>query len=598
MKKALSLLLCMSLAFGMTACSSKKTDDQNPNDENNGAVSAESNFNAGTYSATVPGRNGDLTVEVEVTDEKIVRVEVTNHVETPGLCDGAVTDIPQAIIDSQSIAVDTISGATVTSEAVIAAATEALLAAGAKKEYIEENKADKKEAQAVEYTADVVVAGGGCAGLTTAIEAANAGAKVILIEKLAMLGGSTARSGGKIQAAGTELQKENGIEDSVEQYIAYLDEVYNGKADKEFTDFYATHSAETYNWLVEQGVEFKDHIVQVHPSITPFRIHETAEGTGAGITNVLADKARELGVEIIMNTPATELIIKDGTIVGLKATNSNEDDITINADSVILATGGYDQNKELMAEMAPSFVGGATNVSEGNTGDAIYMVKEAGANIIKNDLTVGLVFDLSATQFLPYNTFEEVGLLVNTDGERFMNEFEFMFKRTRRVLNSNGVPELYYILDQSKYNEMFEYAIEAGKMFKADTIEELAEMIGMNPETLRATVDRYNELSNKGVDEDFGKQSEYMNALSSEGPYYASHFTLITSGSFGGPQISMQGEVINTDGNVIPGLYAAGECASGQMFGYEYPGSGTAIQAFVTFGRVTGTTAAKYALSK
>lgn len=597
-KKFLCLALSFTLVFSMAGCSSKKKTEESGSTTPTPTetVGNSANFKSGTYTATVPGRNGDLTVSVTVTDEKIESVEVTNHSETPGLCDGAVTEIPKEIVNSQSIAVDTISGATVTSEAVIEAAKQALLEAGASLEYISENKAEKVEAQSVEYTTDVVIAGAGCAGLSAAIEAAQAGAKVILVEKLAMVGGSTSRSGGKIQAAGTDLQKENGIEDSTEQYIEFLDTVYNGLADKKFTDYYASHSVETFDWLVEQGVEFKDHIVKVHPSIEPYRIHETSEGTGAGITNVLAKKAEELGVEIMLNTPALSLIQKDGKVVGIKATNNNEDDITIHADSVLLATGGYDQNKELMAEMAPSFVGGITNVSEGNTGDAITMVKDVNANIIKNDLTVGLVFDLSATQFLPYNTFEEVGLMVNTDGERFMNEYEFMFKRTRRVLNSNGVPELYYILDSSKYTEAFEHAISAGKMFKADTIEELAEKIGVKPETLRATVDRYNELSEKGNDEDFCKQSEYMNALSSEGPYYASHFTLITSGSFGGPEISMQGEVINTKGEVIEGLYAAGECASGQMFAYEYPGSGTAIQAFVTFGRVAGQSAAAHAL--
>lgn len=585
MKKLGKLVLSFLMVASLAACSSSSDD---------------LTYKAGTYSSTVKGHNGDLTVEVIVSETNIDSVKVTSHDETLGLSDAAINDIPQIIVDHQSLAVDTMAGATITSKAVLEATEKALEQADANIKALKAKEIAEAKGEKVTKDTDVLVIGAGIAGLAAAVEAAEAGADVILIEKMPVLGGSTARSGGKIQAANTSLQQAAGIEDSWEAFADYLYEVSHYQADKAFLDKVAMESAENIEWLIERGVVFDEEIIPVHPTITPYRIHNPVEHIGAGFTYPLEAKLKEYGVEILVNTTAESFITdNNGVVVGAKATNNNNDDITFNAASVVLATGGFDKNEDLVAEMLPEYVGGMTNVSEGNTGDGINMVKEVGANILKSTAAVALVFDLSASQLLGYDEqFDYSGLFVNTDGERFMDESEFMFKRTRRVLNSNGVPELYYILDESDYKPGFDYAIDAGRMFKADTIEELAEMINIDADVLLATVKRYNDLAATGTDSDYNKRSDYMRTISETGPYYASHFTLITSGTFGGPEINLEAEVISTEGAVIEGLYAAGEVASAQFFSEEYPGSGSAISCFLTFGREAGRNAAARALAK
>ncbi|NLC65968.1 MAG: FAD-dependent oxidoreductase [Clostridium sp.] len=579
MKKTLSFMVVAILALSMFAgCGSKDSPE----------TGAEGLYTAGTYTGEADGHNGKVKVEVEVDAEKILSVKVLENEETEGIADPAIENIPAKIVADQTLAVDTVAGATVTSEAILLAVEEALKEAGADIDALKAKKSDDKDGEKITKDVDLVVVGAGIAGLAATLEAINNGANVILLEKMPAAGGSTIRSGGKILGANTKWQKEKGIEDTAEQFSEYLMEVGENKVDKDFIDLIANKSAENLNWLEENGVEFEPDVEALHSSIKPDRGHWTANDSGAGFTQPLEAKIKEEGGEILYETPATSLIEKDGKVVGVMAENADGDEITINAKAVILATGGFTRNEDMVKEYFPSAGNITTNVGDGNTGDGILMGKEVGAELIMNDAGINLA--LNNPTYYGYGE-EAKGLFVDPSGERFMDESKFHFTRTRIMMDLD-IDNCWYVFDENTFNDRVAGALEAGTAVEADSIEELAEKMEADPVKLKSTLDKYNEMSKAGEDTDFGKSADFMNAVE-EGKFYAAHMTMSNSGTHGGLKIDIDGKVIDTKGDVIPGLYAAGEVASGQILYKEYTGSGTAIISILTFGRQAGKSAAE-----
>lgn len=587
-KKLAALFLATTLSFSLVACSGNGAE----NTQNAGDA-----FKAGTYTAEVKGHNGPVTIEVTVDGTSIKEVKAVSHKESPGISDPAFNKIPTAIVDGQTLAVDTVSGCTVSSNAILQGAEEALVQAGANIEALKVKKEISKEVKEITEETDVVIAGGGIAGLTAAIEAANSGAKVILVEKTAICGGSTSRSGGKILAAGTEQQKANGIDDNAALFAEYMISKGEGQVDEEKLTYVADQSVENFEWMEENGVIFNDNIEPLHVDLKPYRGHYVltgggmTDGKGVEMIEPFVKKAEELGVTILLETPANELIInEEGAVTGLKCIDADGNNLTINADSVILATGGFDSNEELMDKYIPNINPVYKNSNPANTGDGLLMAEKAGAEIVAGGGAISLYLDLNA------GTYEPSGLYVDATGERFMNENEFWFQRTKRVLDRKQ-DKIFYITDEAGYTAGFENGIKNNKIFKADSLAELAELAGIDATQLEATAARYNELCAKGVDEDFGKKAEFMKSIE-KGPFYAVTMEPTISGTLGGPLTNMKSQVLNTNKEVIKGLYAAGEVANGDLFFQEYPGSGTSIQACVAFGRIAGVEAALEALNK
>ncbi len=555
--------------------------------------SSKASYKAGSYTAEAKGHNGNIKVEVIVDEESIKEVKVLEHKETKGVADAALTNIPSEIVKEQTLAVDSISGCTVSSKAVLAAVEDALTQAGGDITALKVKKDKEKVSEKITKETDVVVIGAGIAGLSAAIEAADNGAKVILLEKMPSVGGSTIRSDAKILAAESSIQKAAGIEDTAEDFADFLMEIGEGKVDKDFINLIANNSAENIEWLMENGVEFQSKIEPLHSYRSPARGHKVKDNTGANLIMPLQDKAKELGVEILLQTPAVSLITEGEKVTGVKAENNNGDDITINANAVILATGGFDRNPELIEKYFPSAGEFTTTVGEGNTGDGLVMGEEVGAQILKND--GGIRLTLNRTTMHGYGEAAD-GLFVTPEGKRFMDEKDFHFRRTR-ILYDLNIEHCFYIFDDSDYNENVGKAIEGGTAFEASNIEELAQKIGADPKVLKDTFERYNELARKGKDDDFNKPAEFLTAIEN-GKLYAVKLSGNTSGTIGGLKITIDGEVLNTKDEVISGLYAAGEVANGQIFYREYPGSGSSIIANLTFGRQAGAAAAKNVLGK
>lgn len=589
MKKLLNMVLVAVMAVSFTACSNDAKEPVTTPEASTGAVS----FTAGTYTGEATGHNGGpLTVEVTVSDDKIENVEVKDHTETYGIGYGLketpVEAIPSQIVEGQTLAVDTVTGATITSAAVVSAVTSALEQAGADVSALKETS-EKAKAEDQTIDADVVILGAGAAGLSAALEASNAGASVVVLEKQGIVGGSTTRSGGKLVAAGTKQQEEAGFTgDTAEDlynYLSSFDTYHEIDADKlhEFTD----HALEDVQWLEGLGVDVIN-VEPIHSSITPWRVLNTkggggqVSGIGGQITVPLYDAVAKTDTQFIYNCTTDEILMKDGKAVGAKGTMKDGSTVTVNAKGVIIATGGYASNHELGSVYYKNY---STSVPAGNVGDGFTMAEAVGADVYQSKGVQEVA--VSFTCGVGIN--EESGLVVNNKGERVVDEWTYQ-SHVATALRESGSEGGWYIACSNDPNPTVQYGMTLDSTLSAETVEELAEKMGADPETLAATVTRYNELCDKGVDEDFGKPSEYLTKL--EGPYYAIQMNPVLTVTFGGINTDTASHVLDKEGNVIAGLYAAGETAFVGIFGSEYPSCGVAIGSSVHYGRLAGQNAA------
>lgn len=582
------------------------------------SVATELNLTDGTYTATTTSyaeqyglaTAGEMTMVVTISDNKITAIEVPESTDTDVIGQMAFPILTEEVIRTQSLAVDTVSGATVSSNAYMTALKDCITQAGGSDavEVLMNVEIAKEDPVETTYDTDILVIGAGMAGLSAAIEAAGQGANVLLVEKNKVYSSSTTRSVGYVIGAGTDVQEASGIEDTPEAFAEDLYSLYKDEEtlDADLLEMMALGSGEQISWLEEQGVQFDSVIRKSEKGArsTP-RIHTTAGG--GYVTSTLVSAAEKAGVTILMGTPATSLIQEeDGSIVGAKATNDNGDDITINAKSTIVCAGSYTNNQELFEELNPRIdnIGYACGSGDG---DAYNWFVEAGADIVNVEYTQFMYYAYATTitefpEVIPNSPDNPVYdiLLVGGNSERLTAEDNFCFEFTKENWNL-GYNEGYAIVDQEFmdtypifYNDMMTCNVPSdGKPFaySGETAEELAEPLGLDAETLQASIDRYNELCDKGVDEDFGKDSKYMNKL--EGTLYIIRLPQITTDGYTGARINENGQVLDTNGNVINGLFAAGSCADGQVTSVNYYGCGTSLLTCATFGRA----AADYAVS-
>ena len=371
----------------------------------------------------------------------------------------------------------------------------------------------------------------------------------------------------------------------------YLSDIGGVLINQDLLTEFTANALTDLQWLEQLGVKIKD-VEPIHSSLTPNRVHNTlggggmTSGHGGQITVPLTDTYTNADGEIIYQATANELITnEDGDVVGVKATTKDGQAITVNAKSVIMATGGYASNREMMARYTNS-ANYVTSVPAGNVGDGLVMGEAVDAQI----------FDAPGTQtvFLDFYSGvginEEAGLIVTNDGQRVVNEFTYQYHVAEGLIenNSNGG---YYIASANDPYPTVQYATTLDSTLKAESVEELAILMGVDAASLNETITRYNELCDKGSDDDFGKPSEHMNKL--EGTLYALKLQPSVTVTFGGLVTDVNAQVLNNSNEVINGLYAAGEVAFTGLFGTEYPCCGMAIGGAVRFGRTAGINAAK-----
>lgn len=441
----------------------------------------------------------------------------------------------------------------------------------------------------------VIVVGGGASGLSAAISAAENGAKVTLFEKSGALGGAASYSSGALLRAATEGDPEDAdtVEDIYDLWMSTSDEA----TDADLVRFVAKESAKSVDWLEAQGVEmfpvdclFVGKNLMVEQSVY-VEDRTLSSGGGSVMVSILEAKARELGVEIVLNCPATALSTDDqGNVNGVTVQPANGEAKTFLADAVILATGGFGSSQELLNQYASKQLGYGTRfvTAPGNTGDAIAMGTAVGAKThFPEDVALGgyvaaaAGFGLNAT-----------GMNITEDGKRFHDESHHYGMTYVDISKQReaGHTQFWALFDQNNFAEMAEAAVEAGTMVKADTIEALAEQIGVDPATLKDTCDRYTEFAGQD-DPDFGKTAPYMKGMSAA-PFYATRLATISVGTFGGLCINTQAQILDENNHPISNLYGAGACANGSFFAKGYPYSGSCLQYSVTTGIQAGKNAA------
>lgn len=560
MKKFLSLLLCM----GLLLC----------------AVPAMADAADGVYTAAGTGMGGDVNVTVTVEGGKIVSVEVGTHNETPGISDPAIEKIPAAIVEAQSADVAAVSGATVTSEAIKAAVAAAL--AG--------ETAEEATVEIPFEQPDVIVIGAGMSGLSAAVRASQLGANVLVFEQMARIGGSAAVAGGSIVGAETIIEKEAGIEDSIDLLYADFPRLGGeGNFNPEVARKFAERAGTAVDWLdTFVGVNFGERM-PTYGSYEPLnvnRVHfavpengDVSASSGKGGTGFVSALKAKLDEYIaagtaclLMETKVTDIVIEDGVITGVVA-DINGVETVVKAPSTIIATGGYGHNEAWLKEF--NFTNVATSTPASASGSGYDFARKAGAVFTGMDFCTaygGAIPVTGFTKSLAANLYTNPGpIWVGLNGERFADETNADSKLrsdawtaaeenkvfivyTDKAIN----PEMPMITGAADANAALAELIEAGEfVFKADTVEELAQKAGINAEALVKTIETYNADCAAGKDSLFGREANLV--AMEEGPYYAIMtipYVLITSG---GPQINADAQMVNAAGEVIPGAYLAGE---------------------------------------
>lgn len=446
---------------------------------------------------------------------------------------------------------------------------------------------------------DVVIIGAGGGGLSAAIEAHDAGANVILVEKMPFVGGNTARATGGINGAGTVFQKEAGIEDTVE--VHYEDTMKGGEQlnDPELVKFMTSNAADAIHWLTDLGADLSD--VGSLGGASFKRAHRPTGGAPVGdhLVSVLYENTEKRHINTLLNTEATELIYENDKVVGIKATKSvdgKETPYIIKADAVIIASGGFGNNAELYTKYQPQLDGFISTNQPGATGDGIVLAENVGAALV----------DMEQIQIHPTVHTETAGLiteavrgngaiLVNAKGERFTNEMSTRDKVSAAILEQEG-QMAYLIFDQSVRESLkaIEKYVSQGLTVEGETPEALAEAANMDPATLKATIDAWNKAVETQKDEAFGRESG-MEIAFTKAPYYALPIAPGVHHTMGGIKINTDAQVISTEGTPISGLYAAGEVTGG-VHGAERLG-GNALADIIVFGRQAGINAAALAMS-
>jgi flavocytochrome c len=589
--KSMAMLLACIMLFSLVGC------------QKAAPTNSESIFKAGTYTGEADGIHGKVQVEVTVDETKILDVKIASHTETPGISDLAIKNIPADIVKYQTLAVDTVAGASVTSNAIVAAVTQALEKAGANIANLQ-TKPEKAEAsgETIEKQADVIIIGAGGAGLAAAVTAHQKGATVVVIEKMPRAGGNTILSGGAFNAADPGRQSKQGIEDSPEKHFTQTFEGGDKLGNPELVKTLTENAYPALQWLESLGMEFKDEVFTVLGGLWP-RAHKPVKPVGTGFIDTYMSyvEKNSNGIEIMYETRATEIIMENGKAVGVNAEGKDGNVVLKANKGVVVAAGGFGANIEMRDtynKTWPTLTSLKTTNHPGATGDGMLMAEKIGANLIGMDNIQLLPMGDPVTGSLSGNIEQGVEnrIFVNKDGNRFVDEGQRRDVMTKALFEQKDTT-MWVIVDKHSYptgdvknnfNESIDELVAQGRAFKADTLEDLAKQIGANPENLVKAVEEFNKAVEKGGKDALGR-TLFKDKLDSA-PYYAGARVPTVHHTMGGIQINTSAQVLDKDGKIIPGLYAAGETTGG-VHGSNRLG-GNALADMTVFGRIAGESAA------
>lgn len=559
-----------------------------------------------TTQGTGVGKHGDVTVAVTFDSGKIKDIKIVKQQENPVLAAKVFTDLKQHVIDTNSVQLDAISGATFSSKGFLDAVADA-----AKKAGVTLSKADKKaikkavKALPKESSYDVVVIGAGGAGFSAAIEAKNAGANVVLLEKMPAVGGNSLISGAEMNAAKNWVQPKLGINDDSPELHA--EDTYKGgdmKGDMNVIKVMTHNALDAAKWCRDYlGVRFEDDNLFFFGGHSRKRALIPVGHTGTEFITKFQAKADELGIPVITNMKAEELIKdKSGRVVGVKAT-MNGASYTFNAKGgVVLATGGFGANPEMVKKYNPKIDERfKTTDAPGTTGEALYMAERAGAQLVNMGYiqTYPICDPISGVIELIADARFDGAIMLNQEGKRFVEELQRRDVLSEAILKQTG--GYCWVLWNDKIGSIsntvkehpteYEAFTKQGIMATCDDLKCVADFTKIPFDSLKSTVNRVSSMTGKGNDKDFNHRSGLVDMT--QGKYYVIKAVPSVHHTMGGVRINEKAQALTAEGKAIPGLWAAGE-VTGVTHGTNRLG-GNAYTDIIVFGRIAGKAAAEAA---
>lgn len=553
-------------------------------------------YTAGTYTAMAKGMGGEFPVTVTFDENGLTAIEIGDNKETPNLGTIPLEQLPAKIIEKQSVAIDIVSGATITSNALLEAVKDCVAQAGGDIAAWTAKAAAEDIADAEDVYTDIVIVGGGAAGLTAASNAKYNGIEnVVLLEKMAFCGGSTALSGGAMTRSAIEGDPE-GTMTADEMYDYFLTMASKQVAHDQLR-MYVDKSPDTWKWFTSlEGGE------------VTYRFHNTPEnafatypeGKGQGVINVLENEAIKKGVDIRRNHNVTALLTDENDeVVGVQCTNADGAQQKFYAKAVIIASGGFANSEELLKRF------GGTNAgiyverkgAGGANGDGIIMAEKVGAKLVFGDNWDTSGMNNVWNSQVHFYTSQWYGMIINDEGKRFVREdlmLPRIYEEMVNQINANHV-EFHVVMTMEGFEmaggtqAAVDNAVELGELVKYDTIEELAQGIGVPVENLKATIAAYG-----GTNDELGKPEKYAGSLNANGPFYAAPTHPVRSGTMGGIAINTKSEVLDQNDQPIENLYAAGEVANGKFFGNYYYICGNMVMHAMITGQEAGINASEH----
>jgi len=567
-KKAITAFLALTLVFALAACGSKPAPTATPSPASapeteqpvvtDPPVEEETMFTPGTYTASAVGVYGsDVIAAVTVDGEAILSIDVEQN-ETHGLGDDAIYMMIDSIVEYQTLNVDAVTGATASSMALLRAVYDALDQSGADMSVLENAAKPPLETYSNTET-DVVIVGGGGAGIIAAIELTKAGKNVILLEKQGILGGNTLLASASFKSAETVSQKNAGIEGaSIADFVDHLMGFKGTDADA------AQLVAENSPFLVDMMVEAGANLSRVTNvfSMSP------SDGSAPGIEIISSLKSimADLGVEYRLNNPATKILMEDGKAVGVEVMAPGGA-YEIRANAVMLTSGGYSASKDLIQEYHPDWIELGTTNCPGNTGDGQMMAQDVGAALSYMDgISINPTTYNTGASLLSFTPFRNAGsIIVNKQGERFAQETNMLYTETTNAILSQEDQLAYLVFDQSTIDNygVIKGYYDLGFFVEGDTVEALAAEMGVDADGLVATIDRYKGFVANEKDEDFNRASMFCTFETPK--FFAVKIEPAIHGTYGGVVLNLRGQVLTEAGETIPGLYASGCVADSKM---------------------------------
>lgn len=579
LKKPFSYFLIASLLSG---CAKQPVNSVSKN-------TTATKMTPGTYEASAEGHNGAVHVSVTVSEDKIENVEVKDNSETRGLSDPAIQLIPTQIVEYQTLSTDVVSGATYTTVAIREAVKDCIIQAGGNPDAYNAKIPNDEKGQKEELSSDVIVVGGGAAGMAATIRLEEAGKSVILVEKTSSLGGTIPVSGGNQVVQGSKVQKEAGVtNDSVKSMEEDFLENGDQLNDAELLGIYAKNVGAATDWLSDDvGVRYN----------MEGGLHQLAEYAidrelaydegGIGAAETLNDKVHATDANVLLNTVAKHLIVENGKVTGVEAESQKGKKYTLKADAVILATGGYGNNNDLLPASARN---GLFYGLDSSNGEGLVMaVEDANAGTTHMEYIKEYPNGVETSKKHAKSTiagnitaFSKAAILVNQKGERVVNEKASNHDILNALKKQSG-ETLYLVMDEATFNEwktklaaaglsedmIDAYVANNGKsepvFTMGSTIKEAAEAAGIDGNALTKTIEKFNTYVEDGEDKDFHRAKEYLTSTFTEGNIYIVEQKARYATTMGGLDVDGNLQVVDTNGKVIDGLYAAGEIIGGVM---------------------------------